>query len=275
MMLIGDCLTHLKSLRVDSVNCVITSPPYFGQRDYGHAAQLGAEASPDAYVARLVDVFREVRRVLRDDGTVWLNLGDTYWNGRGTSRTVDPKSAHRRFGPRPQDGKPPPGIKPKDLVGIPWRVALALQADGWYLRQDIIWSKPDGLPEPVTDRCVRAHEYIFLLTKSRRYYFDADAIKVPAVDAYSVANGAPPLRGRRTVWHVSVKAYRSAHGAAYPEALVEPCVLAGCPANGMVLDVFAGTGTTGVVALRHGRRFTGIELNPAYAAIATERLAGR
>jgi DNA modification methylase len=298
----GDCLDVLKTLPAESVNCCVTSPPYWGLRDYGVDGQIGLEETPEAYVARLVDVFREVRRVLKDDGTLWLNLGDTYWGGKGTNgtsramRTAADRGWTQSPGTpvqtiRPQDRRHPV-IKTKDLVGIPWRVAFALQADGWYLRQDIIWHKPNPMPESVRDRCTKAHEYLFLLSKAPRYWFDHDEMTEPA--AYG-ANGSrfdigktlghqggrtstkprteDGTRNRRDVWTVATKPYAEAHFATFPPDLIRPCVCAGCPVGGVVLDPFAGAGTTGLVALEEGRDFLGIELNPEYVALAEKRLA--
>ena len=292
----GDCIEGMRRLEGQSVNCVVTSPPYFGLRDYGHDGQIGLEASPDAFVAKLVEVFREVRRVLRDDGTVWLNLGDSYANGGRATRDADDKLLERGMNTRPDDG-----AKPKDLLGIPWRVAFALQADGWYLRQDIIWHKPNPMPESVRDRCTKAHEYIFLLSKSKRYYFDSEAIKEPASGGTSKGDGrrlaeqaiartggvisggtakstlgtsATETRNRRSVWTVATKPYKGAHFATFPPDLIRPCILAGCPKDGTVLDPFGGSGTTALVALEEGRKAVLCELNTDYIALAHKRLEG-
>lgn len=323
-ILVGDCRDRLRTLPDESVHCVVTSPPYFGLRDYGVDGQIGLEPTPAEFVAAMVEVFREVRRVLRSDGTLWLNLGDSYSSGRGEAHGVDPKNGARRFGKRPQDGKLD-GFKPKDLIGIPWRVAFALQADGWWLRQDIIWAKPNPMPESVQDRCTKAHEYVFMLSKSSRYHFDADAIagslqtdeseNYPAraritgrggqgaADARGNdraksggfpprSRGVPPrhaqyessdqsglddvgrggTRNKRSVWTVATQPFKEAHFATFPPALVEPCILAGCPAGGTVLDPFGGAGTTGLVADRIGRNAILIELNPAYAEMAERRI---
>ena len=314
----GDCIEGMRRLEGQSVNCVVTSPPYFGLRDYGHDEQIGLEASPDAFVAKLVDVFREVRRVLRDDGTVWLNLGDSYagsWGnagghnrGNGTQREITVGSVVKDQAERNGDFVPPAangyaelGIKKKDLIGIPWRVAFALQADGWYLRQDIIWHKPNPMPESVRDRCTKAHEYIFLLSKSQKYYYDHDAIKEPAVGGTSKGNGsrlaeqaikrtgniisggtakstlgtsADEARNRRSVWTVTTKPYKGAHFATFPPDLIRPCILAGCPKDGTVLDPFGGSGTTALVALEEGRKAVLCELNTDYIALAHKRLEG-
>lgn len=293
----GDCRDVLGSLPDGSINCCVTSPPYFGLRDYGVEGQLGLEPTPDEFVSAMVEVFREVRRVLRDDGTLWLNLGDSYandgkWGGSTGGKHASALHGNSGIGRRLLTT----GLKPKDLIGIPWRVAFALQADGWYLRQDIIWHKPNPMPESVTDRCTKAHEYIFLFAKSERYYFDADAIKEQAVSNHASGNsfkgrqggaihmpmsgGAGTadqwlpggMRNRRSVWTVSTKPFKGAHFATFPPDLIEPCVLAGCPVDGTVLDPFFGAGTTGLVAQKHGRNCVGIELNPDYIAIANERL---
>ena len=302
---IGDCLESLRAMPAESVQTCVTSPPYFGLRDYGMDGQIGLEATPDAFVARLVEVFREVRRVLRDDGTLWLNLGDSYANpghakgnpgdGRSSFAKSEKASGHTH-------SKTWPGAKNKDLIGIPWRVAFALQADGWYLRQDIIWHKPNPMPESVTDRCTKAHEYVFLLSKSARYYFDSEAIKEPVQSSKgngksfrgggsytggnSFANSAAKdrathgnapnetgLRNRRSVWTVSTAPFKGAHFATFPPDLIEPCVLAGSPVGGVVLDPFGGSGTTAGVAIKHGRRAVLCELNPEYAAMIPARIA--
>ena len=261
-----------------SVNCVVTSPPYWGLRDYGVDNQIGLEPTPELYVEHIVEVFREVRRVLRDDGTLWLNLGDSYASGTGGDRRIaDPTSQHwsqTSIENRARARPPTPGLKPKDLVGMPWKVAFALQTDGWYLRSDIIWSKPNPMPESVTDRPTRSHEFIFLLTKNPKYYYDADAIKEPALyaDAVVKLGTKPHNRNKRTVWEIPTQPYPEAHLATYPEKLVQPCVLAGCPPKGTVLDPFSGAGTTAVVAQKLGRLAIGVELNPDYLHLATLRL---
>lgn len=293
----GDCLAVLPKLDAGSVQACITSPPYWGLRDYGHDDQLGLEPTPEEYVAKMVGVFRGVRRVLRDDGTLWVNLGDSYASGgRDTYGTFAPESkqaTHTAIKGAPRAPQPP-GLKPKDLVGIPWRVAFALQADGWYLRSDIIWNKPNPMPESVTDRPTKAHEYLFLLTKAARYYYDADAICEPSSTGderrpYAVgqvdSRGSGHYRGggtqrrsptthrnRRTVWTIPTQPFPGAHFAVFPPALVEPCVLAGSRVGDLVLDPFAGSGTVGVVCRKHQRRFVGIELSPDYARMARGRL---
>jgi DNA modification methylase len=349
----GNCLDTLQKIESQSINTCITSPPYWGLRDYGtaeweggdkscdHVAnpnatkkmgnkefnenrpsrentktkgyyekqcpkcgavrkdnQLGLEETPEEFVNNLVEVFREVKRVLRDDGTVWLNLGDSYSSGGRTTTTNQSLRGDKNYGvTRP---KPSKGIKPKDLIGIPWRVAFALQADGWYLRQDIIWHKPNPMPESVKDRCTKAHEYIFLLSKSVKYYFDNEAIKEDSVYApgktheverekgYYKGKWSNPEKGsrhdgsfkairekrnKRSVWTVNTKPFKGAHFATFPPDLIEPCVLAGCPEGGTVLDPFGGSGTTALLANGHNRNAILCELNEEYIEIAKERLA--
>ena len=302
MVIQGDCLEMLRTLPDASVQCCVTSPPYWGLRDYGVEGQLGLEATPDAYVQKMVEVFREVRRVLKDDGTCWLNLGDSY-SGSGKGDNPNGKQGTNtgtRFD-SPTSGTVPVGLKAKDLVGIPWRVAFALQADGWYLRSDIIWHKPNPMPESVTDRPTKSHEYMFLLTKSERYFYDHEAIqealtrpdeggrKTPArfggadkfVEAQKqsrlhsgneylgTANGK---RNKRTVWTIATQPYAEAHFATFPPKLIEPCILAGSRPGDVVLDPFAGSGTTLYVAKELGRQYLGIELNPAYIELINGRL---
>jgi DNA modification methylase len=316
---------------------------------------MGLESTPEEYIAKMVEVFRDVRRILRDDGTLWLNIGDSYSDGgKGGGGAYMDERGEKAWGPRAgKNGwrSAPPGLKHKDLCCIPWLLALALRADGWYLRQDIIWAKPNPMPESVTDRCTKSHEYLFLLTKSAKYYFDHDAIKEPCAESsvarwdqdlenqkgsdrvpgktngpmkavggpaswkgsefhtgktaehqlgrasknrshkgvteyessdteehrtkagsMKIAETAYPTRNKRDVWTVATQPYKEAHFATFPPKLIEPCILAGCPENGVVLDPFCGSGTTGVVALRHKRDFIGIELNPAYAELARKRI---
>jgi DNA modification methylase len=290
----GDCLEVLQGLPpCFRVNCCVTSPPYFGLRDYGHAEQIGLEKTPAEYVAKLVEVFREVRRVLRDDGTLWMNLGDSYNANQGAGFDTNQDGGARKkaaASPKTSSG----GLRPKNLLGIPWRVAFALQADGWYLRQDIIWHKPNPMPESVTDRCTKAHEYLFLLSKNAKYYYDADAIAEEASRAdtspQSAGRGngktgayAEPsriredfdgTRNKRSVWSVATSPFAEAHFATFPPALIEPCILAGCPRDGTVLDPFGGAGTTGLVADRLQRNALLIELNPEYSAMAGRRIRG-
>ena len=299
----GDCLEVMRGMADKSVHCCVTSPPYFGLRDYGVDGQLGLEKTPDEYVSRMVEVFREVRRVLRDDGTLWLNLGDSYASSGVYNADAFADMGARlhakghRYSATSSGGKgrapTPEGLKTKDLIGIPWRVAFALQADGWYLRQDIIWHKPNPMPESVRDRCTKAHEYLFLLSKSERYYFDSEAMREQAVSNPSdkrrgdggnyktIQNiyGATHCgvsedgkRNRRSIWTVATRPYKGAHFATFPPQLIEPCILAGCPVGGTVLDPFFGSGTTGSVAVQHGRQYLGIELNPEYIALAQKRI---
>jgi DNA modification methylase len=331
----GDCRDVLKTLPDESVHCVVTSPPYWGLRDYGISGQIGLEDSPYAFVDTLRDVFSEARRVLRSDGTLWLNLGDSY-SGSGKGGNPDggkqatnkgSQSIGTLYGKTGETARQAAvtnvsrrlcaehGFPPKQLMGMPWRVALALQEAGWWLRQDIIWSKPNPMPESVLDRCTKAHEYIFLLAKSERYYFDAEAIAEPSitgdprkpyapgqVDArgdghdrnggavresvkrggFNAKPGTPEgrepfraiqdMRNKRSVWTVTTKAFAEAHFATFPPDLIEPCILAGCPEGGTVLDPFGGAGTTGLVADRHKRNAILIELNPEYAAMAKRRI---
>jgi DNA modification methylase len=319
MIIQGDCRAILPTLADISVHCVVTSPPYWGLRDYGVAEQIGLEATPAEYVEVMVAVFREVRRVLRDDGTVWVNLGDSYAAERGgtamPAETLhggiggigdDVSRRGRKNGFQAHRKASAYGLKHKDLCGIPWRVAFALQADGWYLRQDIIWSKPNPMPESVRDRCTKAHEYIFMLSKSERYYYDAEAIREensqdtfksnpkygtpqnikitkdnPKQNRHSKSqagiltynsvylNGG---RNKRSVWEVATAPFSEAHFATFPPALIEPCILAGCPKGGTVLDPFGGAGTTGLVADRLGRNAILIELNSEYATMAERRI---
>ena len=263
----GNCLETLSSLEEKSVNTCVTSPPYWGLRDYGTDEQLGLEETPEKFVENLVNVFREVRRVLRDDGTVWLNLGDSYCGTGHKGDHTDPKHKDGRNGQKVALNNKIQGFKPKDLIGIPWRVAFALQADGWYLRQDIIWHKPNPMPEPVKDRCTKSHEYIFLLSKSPKYYYDYEAIKTKASDAadYDTSN-------KRSVWSIPVASYSEAHFATYPPELIKPCILAGCPEGGTVLDPFGGSGTTAQVSNNLNRNAILCELNPEYVEIAKGRL---
>jgi DNA modification methylase len=298
ILLQGDCRKILPTLPDQSVHCCVTSPPYFGLRDYGVDGQIGLESTPDAFVAELVAIFREVRRVLRDDGTLWLNLGDSYNASPGQRKMTNKIGVKQasNTGSNTIGSHSVAGIKPKDLIGIPWRVAFALQADGWYLRQDIIWSKPNPMPESVIDRCTKAHEYIFLLSKNAQYYFDQDAIAESAAFPEGPRNKRPYVvagertglnanlggnvhkigprekRNKRSVWEVATQPFSESHFATFPLALIEPCILAGCPKNSTVLDPFAGAGTTGMVADRLGRDAILIELNPKYAEMIERRI---
>lgn len=242
--------------------CCVTSPPYWGLRDYDYPDQIGAEPKLEDYIRDLVVVFREVRRTLRDDGTLWLNIGDCYTSGGRTWRAPDKKNPGRAMGYRPDT---PGGLKPKDLIGLPWRLAFALQADGWYLRSDIIWNKPNCQPESVKDRPTRSHEYVFLLSKAEQYHFDAERIQEPAVIGKAKKN-------RRTVWNINTEGFKGAHFAVFPTQLVELCVLAGTARGQTVLDPFLGTGTVGLVSKRLDRRCVGIEMKPEFAEMALWRI---
>lgn len=276
----GNCLHTLAQLPEKSINTVVTSPPYWGLRDYGQYDQLGLEETPEKFVENLVDVFREVKRVLRDDGTVWLNLGDSYSSHKdcksipqSLSKGTNAEKAHviekGKSVSRDTKKLKSVGLKNKDLIGIPWRVAFALQADGWYLRQDIIWNKPNPMPESVQDRCTKSHEYIFLLSKSPKYYYDNEAIKEEIQVTSDMGN---EKRNKRSVWTVTTKPYSEAHFATYPHDLIIPCILAGCPEGGTVLDPFGGSGTTAQVAAQLNRNAVLCELNQEYVEIAQKRL---
>jgi site-specific DNA-methyltransferase (adenine-specific) len=293
----GDCREALKQIDADSVHTCVTSPPYFGHRDYGGGEEeIGSEQEVNEYVQALVDVFREVRRCLRPDGTLWLNLGDSYMAQKNVAPPPQSIGGQRDMPTFiPGNRREQKGLKHKDLIGIPWRVAFALQADGWWLRQDIIWSKPNPMPESVTDRCTKSHEYIFLLSKKSHYYYDHEAIKEAAVTAPTSRDkegegyqadyphgprfskgervwGADGKKNKRSVWTVNTKGYKGAHFAVYPKNLILPCILAGCPEGGTVLDPFTGSGTTAVVALENKRNFVGTELNPEYIQLAENRI---
>lgn len=304
-VLTGDCRETLKALGAGTVQCVVTSPPYWGLRSYlpegseSKGLELGAEATPDEYVANMVTVFREVWRVLRDDGVCWLNLGDSFARDGGpvmkpgvTAKAGNTGNTLANVDTRGAQSASVIGLKPKDLVGIPWRVAFALQADGWYLRQDVIWSKGNPMPESVTDRCTRSHEYLFMLTKSARYFYDADAIREGAVqpdrvrfdqiggtkgvDVHHSPGGmfeGATTRNRRSVWTVNSYPYSGAHFAVMPPLLVEPCILAGSREGDTVLDPFGGSGTVGMVARWHGRDAVLCELNPEYVGLMEERIS--
>lgn len=257
----GDSLEQLRLLPDSLAQCCVTSPPYWGLRDYGIPGQIGAENSPDEYVNKLTKVFREVRRVLADDGTLWLNIGDGYTSGGRAWRDPDKKNPARGMDYRPPT---PDGLKPKDLLGIPWRLAFALQADGWYLRLDIIWHKPNAQPESVKDRPSRTHEYVFLFSKQEQYYYEANAVAEVGVNGQN--------RNRRSVWSINTQPYTGAHFATFPPELVALCVLAGSRPGTIVLDPFLGSGTVAEVASKLGRPFVGIELNPDYIELAHRRL---
>ena len=262
-LIVGDARKVLAGFPDEHFRCVVTSPPYWGLRDYGIEGQIGAETRVDDYVADLVSLFREVRRTLRGDGTLWLNIGDSYTSGGRTWRDTDAKNKGRGMDYR---APTPDGLKPKDLIGVPWRLAFALQADGWYLRTDIVWNKPNCQPESVKDRPTRSHEYVFLLSKSERYFYDRNAVLEGASD--------PRQKGknRRTVWNINTEPYPGSHFAVYPRALARLCVQAGSEPGDRVLDPFFGSGTTGVVCLELGRDCVGIELKEDYAQLARDRL---
>ena len=323
-----DALAAAKLLPDACVDCIVTSPPYYGLRDYGIDGQIGLEDTPEQFIERLVAVFRELRRALKDNGTLWVNIGDSYaGSGKGAWKNkTAPKETYVPDvdSPQCQMQKIPTGYKAKDLIGIPWMLAFALRADGWYLRQDIIWHKPNPMPESVTDRCTKAHEYIFLFSKSARYYFDAEAIKEPAngwngskfedgknlinhpnvgknrqrkpagwdtgkgghgsfhrdgraktVEYTEITVATSTTRNKRSVWTIPPRPCKEAHFATYPEDLIVPCILAGCPEGGTVLDPFNGTGTTRIVANKLGRNAIGFELNPEYIEIENRRRIGR
>lgn len=258
----GDALSVLARLKPKSVQSVVTSPPYWGLRDYGYEGQIGLEETLQQFINRLVTVFSEVKRVLRDDGTLWLNIGDGYTSGNRGYRAADKKNPARAMSVRPDT---PVGLKPKDLLGIPWRLAFALQDDGWFLRSDIVWNKPNAMPESVKDRPTRSHEYIFLLTKTEKYYYDHEAVKEKTVEGKS--------RNRRSVWNINTQASPWAHFATFPPTLIEPCILASTKPEDFVLDPFFGSGTVGVTSQSLGRHYIGIELNHDYVVLAAERLA--
>ena len=304
-----DCLLALRDLPDESVNCCVTSPPYYALRDYGMDAQIGREDSPEEYIRRLVLVFREVRRVLTEDGTLWLNIADTYCGTGNKGGYLDPKNPKGRNGQSVSLARRASECKQKDMIGIPWLLAFALRADGWYLRSDIIWCKANPMPESCKDRPSRCYEHVFLLTKSKKYYYDALAIAEPIaevtaarykggrsasskyaeeipgqgkVQKLNAARAAgtitdadiSPVRNARDVWHINTVPYKGGHFAAYPPKLAERCILAGCPRGGIVLDPFFGSGTTGLAAVKNDRRYIGIELNAEYCELAKERIGG-
>jgi len=295
----GDCRNIMRRWASEGVKAqtCVTSPPYYGLRDYGHKGQIGLEETPEEYIAAMVEVFRCVRDVLADNGTVWLNIGDSYaGSGKGPAGNLGKTHNERHLEHTIASGNVPVGCKPKDLIGIPWMLAFALRADGWYLRQDIIWHKPNPMPESVQDRCTKAHEYIFLLSKSQKYYYDHEAIKEPLKgepemrdkngegyqadyakgDRFSKGArvfGADGMANKRSVWSVPVKPYSGAHFAVFPQELIEPCILAGAPVGGIVLDPFMGSGTTAQVAQNLGRQYIGCELNTDYKPLQDKRVA--
>lgn len=261
VVLHGDTRDIIRRLPDNSFQCAVTSPPYWGVRDYGVQGQIGAEAELDAYLNTLVDIFREVRRVLKPDGTLWLNIGNTYTSGGRKWRQEDDKNKGRAMSYRPQT---PPGLKKKDLIGVAWLLALKCQRDGWYLRNDIIWYKPNCQPESVKDRFTVAHEYLFLFSKAEHYFFDQEAIKERTTDG----NG---LKNKRTVWSINTEPCPDAHFAVFPKGLVRPCILAGSRPNDVVLDPFYGAGTVGIISKELSRRCVGIELKDEYIEIADKR----
>jgi DNA modification methylase len=295
----GDCRETMKRWASEGVKAqmCVTSPPYYGLRDYGHDGQIGLEETPEQYIAAMVEVFRCVRDVLADDGTLWLNIGDSYaGSGKVPAGNLGKTHNERHMEHATSSGLVPEGCKPKDLIGIPWALAFALRADGWVLRQDIIWHKPNPMPESVRDRCTKAHEYIFLLTKSQKYFFDFETIKEKAKTPPTVRDkagegyhadyakgdrfssgervwGADGKKNKRSVWTVATKPYSGAHFATFPPDLIEPCILAGSPVGGVVLDPFMGSGTTAQVALQLQRQYLGCELNPDYKVLQEKRIA--
>jgi DNA modification methylase len=298
----GDCREIMRRWGTQGFKAqtCVTSPPYYGLRDYGHDGQIGLEETPEEYIRAMVDVFRCVWDVLQDDGTLWLNIGDSY-NGSGATGGQGKQHTNAGSVGRPDARGGYVGLKQKDLIGIPWMLAFALRADGWYLRQDIIWHKPNPMPESVQDRCTKAHEYIFLLSKSQKYYFDNEAIAEPLKESSIVRNQTgwngnedrgyvngpqnhmskylgsdaakeATTRNKRSVWTVTTKPYKGAHFATFPPDLIEPCILAGAPVGGIVLDPFMGSGTTAAVAIANGRDYLGCELNPAYKELQDIRI---
>lgn len=297
-----DCIQGMKELDANSIDCCVTSPPYFGLRDYGTDGQIGLEATPELFVAKMVEVFTEVKRVLKPEGTLWLNLGDSY-NGSGKGRpegSAEFSSKQKtNIGANVNMPTRIAGLKPKDLIGIPWMVAFALRSSGWYLRQDIIWHKPNPMPESVTDRCTKSHEYIFLMSKSAKYYYDHECIKVDSItpsdsksgQSFGSKNGKNNTNylaqsnevgkkweysekaNKRSVWTVTTKPYSESHFATFPEDLIVDMIKAGCPENGTVLDPFMGAGTTGLVAKKLNRNYIGYELNENYITIANKRIS--
>ena len=298
IILTGDALEQLRHLPPESVHTCVTSPPYYNLRDYGAAGQIGNEASVEEYLQSLVSVFREVRRVLRTDGTLWVNMGDSYATRSGSQPPTNTRNSCGHTAKHT-----PRGYKYKDLIGVPWQLAFALRADGWYLRQDIIWNKSNCMPESVRDRCTKSHEYIFLLSKSERYYFDAAAISEPVTstkgnartfrgggaytggrahdnsaqverESHGNRENQTGRRNKRDVWLINTVPYKGAHFAAFPPKLAETCILAGCPKGGIVIDPFFGSGTTGLAAKSLDRHYIGIELNAEYCALARARIGG-
>jgi len=292
----GDCVELMRKMVSESVNCCVTSPPYFGLRDYGNDGQIGLESTPEEFVSKMVDVFHEVHRVLRDDGTLWLNLSDSYsGSGKGAWSKKDVQKECYVPDPKSEQSNTYRGLPSKNLIGIPWRVALALQGYGWILRDAIIWHKPNPMPESVTDRCTRCYETIFMFSKKPKYYFDQESIKEPCTSTDSSCrdrdrtrlNNTPgrtgmnglktnhyETRNKRNVWSITTASSKDAHFAVFPKKLIEPCILAGCPVGGTVLDPFGGSGTTGVVALENARNAVLCELNPDYVELIKSRISG-
>lgn len=266
-IMVGDARKKLREIDDETFQCCITSPPYWGLRDYDYDEQIGAEEKIEDYINNLVDVFREVRRTLRTDGSLWLNIGDSYTSGGRKWRAPDKKNEGRAMNYRPET---PEGLKPKDLIGVPWRLAFALQADGWYLRSEIIWNKPNCQPESVKDRPTRSHEHIFLLTKSDKYFYDHEAVKEPAI-VNGKNNGKQ--KNRRDVWNINTEGFSGAHFAVFPSQLVRLCMLAGSSPDTTVLDPFFGSGTVGAVAIETGRKCIGVEMKEEYAEIARDRIS--
>jgi DNA modification methylase len=298
----GDCRETMRKWKEQGIKAqtCVTSPPYYGLRDYGHDGQIGLEATPEEYINAMVEVFRCVWDVLEEDGTLWLNIGDSYaGSGKGPAGNLGATNDERNMTHTPSSSFVPNGCKPKDLIGIPWMLAFALRADGWYLRQDIIWHKPNPMPESVQDRCTKAHEYIFLMSKSSKYYYDHEVIQEQATTLENRPSGVvrdrvydynskqkemgrsrggeetqePITRNKRSVWTVNTKPYAGAHFAVFPQELIEPCILAGAPVGGIVLDPFMGSGTTAQVAQDLGRHYLGCELNPEYKPLQDKRIS--
>ena len=302
-----DCLTALREMPDNCINCCMTSPPYYALRDYGIDGQIGWEATPREYVERLTEVFREIRRVLTPDGTFWLNIADTYCGKGNQGDSLDPKYPNGRTGQTVGLNRTVEGCKSKDMIGVPWMLAFSLRDDGWYLRSDIIWMKSNPMPESVKDRPSRCYEHIFLLTKSRRYYYDAESIAesvaastparmrrgvgdhnkyssdIPGLRHQTINNARPPqwtevslltMRNKRDVWQINTVPYKGDHFAAFPPKLAETCILAGCPEHGITLDPFFGSGTTGYAAKKLNRHYIGIDLNPDYCELARQRIGG-
>lgn len=274
-ILYGDCRETLKQFAESGVRArmCVTSPPYYGLRDYGNEdSQIGLEESPEEFIQQLVEVFREVRNCLTDDGTLWVNIGDSYYNYRGGKGQALPKQSVANTnqdlpqGKNPRRGNKLKGYKEKDLIGIPWMLAFALRADGWYLRQDIIWSKPNPMPESMKDRCTKSHEYIFLLSKKQNYFFDVESIKEPTIDGKS-------MKRKKSVWNIQTKPYKGAHFAVYPPELIEPAILAGSEEGDIILDPFMGSGTTAMVSKSLGRNYIGCELHKEYEELIDNRIS--